>query len=420
MSLTLASSNIKNWIRQKYHALQQIPFIGFFARFSWDTMNLSRNSRRTLNEVREFSQSLPYQLTQIQHQLTEINEKLNIKSKPSLNQSMDTILELLSKTVYYQPLHGYVHLNNMQPQRPCTDRADVIHQALSTMGPTRLLDVGCSFGYFSYFLAMRGYIVDAIDFDQNCIEICNFLVQFNPENIPYFANAAFDIDYIKQIPQEKYDVALLLSVLHHVTSEQGVPYVQDMMQSLLDRVPVLIVELALREEDVPFPWKDRLPFNDLDIFAKCENISIIKLGCFSTHLSTIKRPLYMVCKNTVTINERSYEILKRRFIAHEDAHHYFRVFYEAKDAFIKNYRLQHNQISLNESKAEMLNEISVYKELPANNLFPSLIDYTCDDVSIKLVLSKLPGATLKHHLETDSSQLNATSIIKQLLQAVSR
>ena len=248
--------------------------------------------------------------------------------------------KLLQKTAFYQPLYGYLPINDRIPERPCIDRADAILNGLKEMGQTVVLDVGCSFGYFSYYFADRGYSVEGIDSDPACVDICHFLQKFSVKNTPRITHTHFDLHYIQTIPSHKYDVAFLLSVLHHITSAQGIAYVQEMLRCLLEKIPVLIVELAVREEEAPFPWRDRLPRNELEVFATCQDIDIVKLGCFSTHLSAIKRPLYKISKNTLVINQQKYHILKRRFVANLDAHYYFRVFYETSDAFIKEYRLQ--------------------------------------------------------------------------------
>lgn len=412
------NTGVKSQIKQAYKMLRHAPLIGSLIQFSWDTINLPRKTRMTQHELGQLKNTLPQQFSDIQHQLLHLEEKIKSATQTSLDGSMDAMKQLLNITAFYQPLHGYLQIEKTEPQRPCTDRADVIHHYLRDMGPTSMLDVGCSFGYFAYYFAARGYYVDAIDFDQNCVNICDFLLKFNPKNQPNFAKATFDLDYIEKIQAEKFDIALVLSVLHHITSEKGVPYVQQMMQTLLEKIPVVIIELALREEDVPFPWKDRLPENELEIFATCKDIEIEKLGCFSTHLSTIKRPLYVIRKKNMMINNHQYEIIKRRFIAHEDAHHFFRAFYETPNAFIKNYRLKHGGVSLDASKSEMLNEIAVYQKLPENTYFPKMLDQAHDEHTVKLVLSKLPGATLKHCLEKNDMQLDATQIVKSLLSAI--
>jgi len=338
-----------------------------------------------------------------------------------LTKTFDELQKLLSKTVFYQPLHGYPPIIDEEPQRHCLDRADGILSYLNRMGPARVLDVGCSFGYFSYFLTSRNYIVDSIDSDKNCIDICHFLKAYNQNlnNLPKFSAVNFDLDYIEKIPSDTYEIVLLLSVLHHITSEHGIPYVQDMMRALLEKVPVIITEIALREEEVPFPWKDKLPGNPLEIFNKCENFKIDLIGYYPTHLSSVKRPLYAVSLNKIHVNHQDYPLNSRNYIAHEDAHHYFRAFYESKNHFIKKYTLhnQHDDL-IADNDSEIKNEIAVYNKLPKNSYFPALISTELTERSIVVVLSKLPGRTLKNYLESTTQFQDPEKIILSLLEAV--
>jgi O-antigen chain-terminating bifunctional methyltransferase/kinase len=338
--------------------------------------------------------------------------------KPSdLPTVFKSIRQLFKINIFYQPLYGHI-LARQNPQRYCLNRADAIYHFLSAMGPTMVLDVGCNFGFFSYYLAERAYYVHGIDSDRHCIDICKLLSYFNPRNTPAFNVAQFDLNYItQQIRPEMYDVALLLSTLHHITSQRGVPYVQRMMHALLEKIPILIVELAVDEEEVPYDWKKGLPLNALDIFSTCPDVKMIKLGHFTTHLSNRKRPLYAVMKNSITVNERRYEIEKYSFVAYDGIFYKFRTFYDAGPVFIKNYRLNLPMIA-EDNKKQILNEITIYQALPDNNSFPKLVDYVDEGHSIKVVLTKLPGTLLQTCLEKEMFPLNAVQIVHGILKAV--
>ena len=108
-----------------------------------------------------------------------------------------------------------------------------------------------------------------------------------------FRTAPLDLDTVCAILPGTYDVALILSVLHHINLRNGIDHVRRLLAELLARVPTLILELAHRDEDVAFAWKDALPEDPLAILSS-GNLQVRTLAHSQSHLSSSTRPLYLV------------------------------------------------------------------------------------------------------------------------------
>ena len=111
-----------------------------------------------------------------------------------------------------------------------------------------------------------------------------------------FKTAPLDLNMVSAILPGKYDVALALSVLHHLTLRHGAGYVKQLVAKLLLRVPRLVVELARRAEDVSFAWRESLPEDPLEIFSARSDIKVQHLANFASHLSASVRPMYLIAR----------------------------------------------------------------------------------------------------------------------------
>jgi len=362
-----------------------------------------KNFRATINEIRD-------RVRVIEHKLEEPKddrlEKLRIAYK---------------KVDPYQPLYGVTGFGDSQ--RGSRDRADAIFTYFSNnVAGMRFLDIGCYFGYLSFYLADRGAHATGWDYWENNIEVCNRLKDINgiPANFKY---EKFGLDAIAKIQPGQQDVALILSVLHWTVHEEGLEYVQDCMAQLMEKVPILVVELAQKGEG-KFFWDKAAPKRDLDIFNKVDDIRIEKIGDFPTHLSDVKRPLYVVSKNTVTVNNRKYLIEKESFRAYEKAPAWRSIaskYYISGGSFIKQASFAD---STGADAMRVLNEVNFYLQRKQNaalaklNL-PILEDYEIEHDGAKLVFKRLDGTLLS---ELDRVQYGATlaeKIAKELLGLLS-
>ena len=200
--------------------------------------------------------------------------------------------ECLNKVEYYQPLYGIKGFED--PLRACRDRAVTIADALVPLGKQfRLIDFGSSLGYFPFFFADRGAVTMGVDIKPQNTAVSLATARLNGLGAK-FKTAPLDIESVCAIEAGQYDVALLLSILHHVIHQHGIEYVTQLMAKLLARVPTIVLELAHRDEDVKFAWRNSLPHDPLAILSACPNVQVQILDHFSSHLSTSTRPMYLV------------------------------------------------------------------------------------------------------------------------------
>ena len=79
----------------------------------------------------------------------------------------------------------------------------------------RILEIGAATGRYSHALARRGYAVDAVELVERNIEV--FRLNTRPgENITITQGNALDLSFI---PDEKYDITLVLGPLYHLYSD---------------------------------------------------------------------------------------------------------------------------------------------------------------------------------------------------------
>ncbi|MFQ1701954.1 class I SAM-dependent methyltransferase [Loktanella agnita] len=196
----------------------------------------------------------------------------------------------------YQPLYNYPHGQSIPPLRRCDDRCAAVHAAL---GPDitgkRLLDVGCSLGYNTLYFVDRGMVGHGIDILERNVALCRMMQCFTPGEVR-FEQAALTHSLVDDIAPGTYDVAFFFSVLHHIIETHGLTHVQELMRTVLEKIPVIFVELALRSETPPpgYTWDAHLPENALTLFETCGASEITLIGHFPTHVGPVTRPLYRI------------------------------------------------------------------------------------------------------------------------------
>jgi O-antigen chain-terminating methyltransferase len=200
----------------------------------------------------------------------------------------------LNQVEYYQPLYGIAGFE--EPLRRCRDRARAIEAASSPMGTKfRLIDFGSSLGYFPFFFADRGATTTGFDISPANTAVAVATQKLN--RLPAtFKTAALDLETVRSIPGGEYDVALILSVMHHITHRHGIEKAAELVARLIEKIPTLVLELAHRDEDVKYPWRESLPDDPLEIFRACGRVQIRTIGQFTSHLSGSTRPMFLVTR----------------------------------------------------------------------------------------------------------------------------
>jgi 2-polyprenyl-3-methyl-5-hydroxy-6-metoxy-1,4-benzoquinol methylase/tRNA A-37 threonylcarbamoyl transferase component Bud32 len=295
----------------------------------------------------------------------------------------------------YQPIYNVRDVGE-DPRRSSDDRAEKIYEFFdNNVKNLRTLDIGCSLGYISFYLADRGAIAEGWDYNAKNIEVCRYAYEVTGIPVTFYVKE-FNLDAVEAIQPGQYDSVIILSLLHHITALYGVEYTQKMLKALLDRIPVMIVELALKGEDTKLSWDKALPKHELDIFGDLKGYTVTKLGTYSTHLSGKKRPLYAIRKSSLVIRNRHYQVEEIQFKPFKYAPrtaNYQRVYYSSKKAFIKQYAYTEQA---EDNKRQIFNEINFYMQnqdtLPKG--IPKLIDFDVRINQAELVFERIDGTLL--------------------------
>ena len=94
--------------------------------------------------------------------------------------------------------------------------------------PCKVLDIGCGEGFYSIYLAKKGFEVTGIDLAENAIK----LAKQNAEKAVVKINfIAMDISDLEKL-NEKFDFILGWAILHHISHEKRRKYVEDISKLL--------------------------------------------------------------------------------------------------------------------------------------------------------------------------------------------
>ncbi|MDB9308382.1 protein kinase [Aphanizomenon sp. CS-733/32] len=404
-----------------------------------ESLQLNKGLMSRLNSVEQRINSTEQRIDVAEQKIDSTEQRIDFAEQKIINEidNLLTILDnpliklshLLKKIEYYQPLYKTpCLLKNSVPQRKCEDRCQAIENTLLTLGNNltgiKILDVGSSLGYNSFYFADRKAHVFAIDNNIDNVLASRLISELNGIDV-CFRVAEFDLDYINLIQESEYDVVLLLSVIHHIIYLKGLEYTKKMMKILLERVPVIIVELAVKDEEneeKDLSWIEALPNDSLSIFESCQDIYINTIGYFSTHVSSVKRPLYAISKKVIKINNNIYQIDKLIWKAYKDSLvPSGRLYYFSQNKFIKEYLFLNRLDSIkNDNKVQIVSEIANFIALKDEiDGVPKFFDYEINDQRAYIVLENIEGQLLCDILnELDSS--NQKRIINQLIQILGK
>lgn len=320
----------------------------------------------------------------------------------------------------YQPVYAINGIVN-NPQRYSNDRCKTIENNLGRVGGLKILDVGSSLGYLCYYFADRGSLTEGWEYNPKNAEVSRLIGEINGIST-HIKTKAFDLESVNDIKSGDYDVITILSVIHHIIFYKGLKYTQELMKETLEKVPIVIVELATKNEDRNIEWNDSQPKNELEIFDLVKDrVKIRKIGEFSNHLSDKKRPLYAVMlKNTIKVNEKSYKYIDRKNEAYSNSpltqSRSRRFYYFGDNYVIKEYELNSNEDTNNIK--QIISELNVFTNYGSSIDHPKLIDFELTSNKAKLVIEKIDGKLLNHCI-SDDDKINKETIIKDVLKTLS-
>jgi O-antigen chain-terminating methyltransferase len=334
--------------------------------------------------------------------LHSIDEKLSyIKqeiTKAKTDFKLYRLKELLAQVEHYQPVY---HISGVvdSPKRHSHDRCLAIENKIGPIAGKRVLDIGSSLGYFSFFMADRGAVVEGWEENVRNAEAARLIGELNGIGVD-FKTKEFNVDTVKTIRSNEFDVALLLSVVHHIIRFNGIEPTKKLIKDLMDRVPVLVVELAKKGENPSLVWDSAQPKDELEIFELVkDDIEIEKIGDFKNHLSNKTRPLYLISKKKVLrVNSKNYEYELLQNIAYKGSPVAYRDikrrYYFGKDFIAKEYVFDNGLPK--DTYIQIFNEINVLTKLSDKGIYhlPRLIDFELQSNRAVIIFERIEGELL--------------------------
>lgn len=375
--------------------------------------------RTILREVSTDVRDVAPQLADLRQDLRELTELVHqVDGRVNHFQQFDFRLQklraLAAQVEPYQPAYGLPGVI-ADPARGSIDRCRAIenHFAGSLRGK-RLLDVGSSLGFVCFWFADRGMATEGWEFNPANVEVSTLIGELN--GVPTTIRAReFNRDSVTAVAPGQFDVVTLLSVLHHVVHHQGLAETKTLVKELLDRVPTLVLELAVKGEDPDLFWDASLPEDELEILELVrDEVEVVPLGQFGTHLSDRSRPLYVVSrKDTVTVNNRAYAFTRDRAEAYANSwavhDHEDRRYYWGEDFFIKRYAFSGPE---SDNARLIAREIATLLSLRGLPEVPQLLDFEVSQGQATLVYARAEGELF------DPGTPQAPDVVRQVVDQV--
>lgn len=326
-------------------------------------------------------------------QVQELNEDV-----AQHDDRLDVVRKLAAQVEPYQPIYGLEGIIN-NPSRNSIDRARAIEIAIEPVRGRRILDIGSSLGFMSFYLADRGAFLEGWESNAANVEVAKAIARVNGLRVCFRATE-MNLQTVQGIPPGRFDVILVLSVLHHIIHSQGLDAAQTIVAELLQRVPFLVCELASQGENTSLTWDRSQPQDPMAVLGKIPAGSHVRrLGEFSTHLSDRDRPLVLVqAPKFVRVGAHTYSYDSVTNDAYTGSMVSFtgvqRRYFTAARHIIKEYRfpdLRH------ENYSQMAQELYVYSQATSGSGIhhgARIEDVEISSQHARLVLSRIRGQLL--------------------------
>lgn len=316
------------------------------------------------------------------------------------------VFSLTAGSLRLQPLYNFALFKTKALQQSCVARADEIYHELKLCGQGgRILDIDCQLGYFSFYFAERGYLVEGMDERSKYVKVCKLLQRVNQKKAR-FSVKRFSPELIKEIRTDDYDIAFLLNTVKQLLIVKGAFFVQELIRDLLEKIPVLVIDLPMNDQSVMGEVA-----NEAEIFSLCTGCSIKKVTCWPNHLSSNWHAVYLVKKNIQQFCSKPCLIYDRRMTAHRGAGYYGRSYYDCGASYLKKYLLEYN------NPLKIFSEIECYQKIPSNPYFPQILSWQKNERSIEIMFSKLPGENI-YNLLLQGKTLPIFPIVLDLIKGL--
>lgn len=130
---------------------------------------------------------------------------------------------------------GYVNSNYSFTQKQFEEKSRYVSDVVKKVAPSKVLDVGCNTGHFSFLAAKDGASVLAIDSDPAVIsdlylgakkqkaDILPLVVSFSHPSPATGWNLAETSSFIERCEHAQIEMVFMLAVLHHIVVTDGIP-----------------------------------------------------------------------------------------------------------------------------------------------------------------------------------------------------
>ncbi|HGL6421923.1 TPA: methyltransferase domain-containing protein [Klebsiella quasipneumoniae] len=339
-----------------------------------------------------------------------------------MTKNLNTLVSELPEI--YQTIFGHPEWDG-DAARDCNQRLDLITEQYDNLSralgrPLKVLDLGCAQGFFSLSLASKGATIVGIDFQQENINVCRALAEENPDFAAEFRVGRIE-EVIAALEEGEFDLAIGLSVFHHIVHLHGIDEVKRLLSRLADVTQAVILELAVKEE--PLYWGVSQPDDPRELIEQCAFYRLI--GEFDTHLSPVPRPMYLVSNHRVVLNDFNQPFQhwqNQPYAGAGLAHKRSRRYFFGEDYVCKffYYDMSHGILTAEESqrnKHELHNEIKFLAQPPAGFDAPALLAHGENAQSGWLVMEKLPGRLLSDMLAA-GEEIDREKILGSLLRSL--
>jgi len=385
---------------------------------------MKQSIKRTVKKIAPGLTAQMQRLLRVDNKLEVLEQKIDDINKQLSTHDfrIDRLKALAAKVEPYQPAYNVSGVIE-GVKRDSVDRCVAIEQAIQPIVGKRILDIGSSLGYVSFYLADRGALVEGWEYNVDNTEVARLIGEINGIDVD-FKVKELNHDTADAIPPGRFDVVLVLNVFHHITYYHGLEYTKQLVQKIMDRIPVAIVELAKKGEDKNLFWDAAQPDDETEIFDLIKDeIVIKKIGDLKNHLSNKTRPLYLVVKknNSVSVGNHTYayeyataEAYKNSPVARNKTAR--RKYYFAQDYIVKEYDIGSDENP--DNLYQIINEINtMINVIGRRNVYhaPKLLDFEVKDRTAKIVVERIKGDLLS---DLSSSGALSSKEIKRVVRDV--
>jgi SAM-dependent methyltransferase len=157
---------------------------------------------------------------------------------------------LVSGSGRYQPIpiSGLYNPHAVRAEG-CNRRWEAVKNILPKDTPLRILDVGCSLGFFGMVGADAGFSVDGFDTDVEAVFWGSKVIEeYNIPNVTLRHSGEDLLQELQKIPDDEYDYVFYFSLHHHMCSKLGIDAANDILQEMSRIAPNMVFDMGQSNE----------------------------------------------------------------------------------------------------------------------------------------------------------------------------